>query len=118
MSDNVLEDTLKQAMGMVTGTRAQEYGGTVHTHERIGQMWAAVLDLDEPIPPGKVAAMMVSLKLIRSTSSPGQDSWIDAAGYAAIGAECTAQANAIARPALWAPAHDAQPTTATTEGEN
>lgn len=92
---SVLAETLDEAKSLVTGTRAQEYGGTVRTHERIGVMWAAILDLDGAIPPAKVAAMMVALKLVRSTSSPGLDSWVDAAGYAAIGAECTAQANAV-----------------------
>lgn len=87
----VLVDTLDQAKALTTGARATEYGGRVRTHERIGQGWAAILDLPV-VTAEQVAAMMVFLKLVRSTSSPGQDSWVDAAGYAAIGAEAQAVA--------------------------
>lgn len=68
------------------GDRDKAWGNSTDTHARVGAMWGAILDIG-PLPPSTVAAMMIALKLVRSTTSPGDlDSWVDMAGYAGIGA--------------------------------
>lgn len=80
---------LTEAGGLINGDRDQVYGGdSMKAHERIGKLWGALLDLDDPIPPATVAVMMVGLKSLRAVSSPlHRDSYVDMAGYAGLGAE-------------------------------
>lgn len=80
------EQALDQAAHLITGDRNQTYGDALHDFRRIGEVWAALLDLPYPIAPHTVAAMMTGLKLVRSQISPDHgDTWVDAAGYAALG---------------------------------
>lgn len=80
---------LTEAEDLINGDRDQVYGGdSMNAHERIGKVWAALLNLDDPIPPATVAVMMVGLKGLRAVSSPlHRDSYVDMAGYAGLGAE-------------------------------
>jgi hypothetical protein len=49
-------------------------------------MWSSYLD--HTIEPHDVAAMMIIVKLSRIQTSPTKrDSWVDLAGYAALGCE-------------------------------
>jgi hypothetical protein len=55
-------------------------------HARIAAIWSAILG--HPIKPPQVALMMAGLKLARLAHDPQhRDSSIDAAAYAALGAE-------------------------------
>lgn len=55
-------------------------------------MWSAYLG--RPIAPHDVAAMMALLKVSRIAWSPNRaDHWLDLAGYAACGFECTVEDN-------------------------
>lgn len=89
MSDRGL-DALEEAGRLIAGDRRATHGDYGQEAARIGTLWGALLDLPAPIPPRTVAAMMVALKLARLTTStgrPGRDSWVDAIGYAALGAQ-------------------------------
>jgi len=79
---------LSRARDLISGDRAAQYGDAWDTHARIGSLWGSLLNLDDPIPASEVAAMMICLKLIRAQRNPSYaDSWIDIAGYAALGGE-------------------------------
>ena len=81
------EEILMEAHHLISTDRAEQYGSAADTHERIGKAWAAILDTED-IPSHTVALMMVALKSIRAAKNPGyQDSWVDIAGYAALGGE-------------------------------
>lgn len=81
---DVVLDTAKQ---LISGERAQTYGDSTESHRRIGRLWAAILDVDE-VPPHQVALMMAALKISRAVGDPThEDSYVDMAGYAALGYE-------------------------------
>lgn len=87
---DIRRDVLDEAGRLIAGDRRHTHGDYGVEARRIGALWGALLDLPEPIPPRTVAAMMVALKLARLTSStgrPGRDSWVDAIGYSALGAQ-------------------------------
>lgn len=80
-------DVLTKAEGLINGARDEEYGAALENFRQIGVAWG--LDLDIPaIDPWRVALMMSSLKHVRTRHNPKKaDSWIDGAGYLALGAE-------------------------------
>jgi hypothetical protein len=79
-------EVLEEAKGLITGDREEDYGDPGSNFRCIADMWSAYLD--HVIAPHDVAAMMILLKLSRVQTSPGKrDSWVDLAGYAALGAE-------------------------------
>lgn len=81
------EAILDEAKSLITGDRAQTYGDAHNTHARIGKMWGAILDTED-IAPDLVALMMGCVKIARAARTPEhKDSWIDLAGYAALGGE-------------------------------
>ena len=54
---------------------------------RIGVVWGGILDLDDPVPPTTVAAMLSASELVMATSTYDSEThWIGAAAYAAAGA--------------------------------
>lgn len=78
---------LDQAKSLIEGNRADQYGSAYDTHRRIAQSWSAILG-DRAISPAEVALMMITLKVVRAAKNPQYaDSWVDIAGYAALGAE-------------------------------
>jgi len=79
-------EVLDEAGRLLSQDRQEVYGDAIDACRRIGEVWAAQLDLSMPIPPHTVAAMMAGMKLIRSQITPEhKDSWVDAAAYAALG---------------------------------
>ena len=72
------------ALGFIRNERSDEYGPPLINHVRIGQIWGALLDTSEPIPPWRVSLMMAGLKLARATQTPTDDSLLDAVGYLEI----------------------------------
>lgn len=55
-------------------------------HQRIADIWSVVLQ--QPVTPEQVALCMAGVKMARLVQSPDhEDSWLDLAGYAAVGAE-------------------------------
>ena len=79
-------DVLNQAEQLINGPRAQDYGDARENFGRVAQVWSALLDQD--IKPEQVALCMTALKMCRLANTLDHaDSWIDAAGYIALGAE-------------------------------
>jgi hypothetical protein len=79
---------LAEAERLITGPRNTTHGDYSREALRIGAIWAAVLDLPQPIPPEKVAACMIALKLARATAGTrNPDDWVDIVGYAALAAQ-------------------------------
>lgn len=54
---------------------------------RIGVVWGGMLDLEDPLPPTTVAAMLSARDLVYATSTvDSEEHWIGAAAHAALGA--------------------------------
>lgn len=61
--------------------RELEYGDAAENFEKIGKIWAALLDV-EKIEAYQVALMMDALKTVRAFKNPEHDdSWVDKLGY-------------------------------------
>ena len=87
----IRDDVLKEAADLIGGDRAQTYGDATASFARVGIIWGALLD-QEPLTAAEVALCMTALKMVRLTgTSDHRDSWVDAAGYIALGAEAAAK---------------------------
>ena len=81
---------LRTAESLVNGQRADDYGPPAENFGRVAAMWSAqfAAKLKEPLTADEVAIALVHLKLSRLANTPDHaDSWIDACGYLALGAE-------------------------------
>lgn len=77
---------LNQVGAAINGQREDDYGAPEKNLQRIASLWSTYLGTI--VRPADVAAMMALLKIARlSQSLDHKDSWLDLAGYAAIGAE-------------------------------
>ncbi len=75
----------------ITVDRAATHGNAESNFGLISAYWSA--HLAHPVSPNDVAVMMTLLKLARARGNPGHlDNWVDAIGYAALGAEIAANA--------------------------
>ena len=81
------EKILNEAKHIVVGERETVYGGPEQSFQIIANFWSTYLN--HPVQAHDVACMMILLKLARLQQSDGfhEDSWRDAIGYAACGAE-------------------------------
>ena len=78
-------DVLRLAGEAVTG-REVSYGKPENNFALVAQLWSAFLGIE--VRPEWVGSMLAMLKLARAKGNPTHaDSWIDVAGYAAVGAE-------------------------------
>lgn len=78
---------LATAEEAINGERARSYGDAAEGFGVTGALWGTILGT-EPIPAEIVALMLIALKVSRLTVSPShEDSWVDVAGYAALGGE-------------------------------
>jgi hypothetical protein len=86
------EEVLDTAKGLVCGDRDVQYGSPENNFAVIADFWTTYL-ASRATAPGQlastdVAAMMVLFKVSRIAADPqNAESWIDAAGYSACGAE-------------------------------
>jgi len=81
------EEILSTASGLISGQRAEDYGSLEDNFGRIAAMWAVILESDF-VSTEQVALCMAAVKMCRLVKSPQHtDSWVDLAGYAAIGGE-------------------------------
>jgi hypothetical protein len=77
---------LDTARFLVSGQRATDYGDAKESFTRIAAIWTAILGI--PITAGQAALMLAGLKMARLAQTiDHEDSWVDLAGYAALGAE-------------------------------
>lgn len=80
-------ELLNIAADLIDGDRAKNYGDAKDNFVRIAKTWEVVLGHE--VTPEQVALCMIGVKLARlANSSEHEDSWIDIAGYAALGGEC------------------------------
>tara|TARA_Y100000310_G_scaffold334804_2_gene415384 strand:- start:3128 stop:3433 length:306 start_codon:yes stop_codon:yes gene_type:complete len=93
MEDSLItRDILNKAAEIVGGDRAHWYGDKLTNHENIASLWNAYLrrskKLKQLLEPSDIAILMCLLKIARMISNQTQeDSFIDAAAYAAIAGE-------------------------------
>lgn len=81
------EDILKQAMQVICNDREGEYGSPKENFSKIAWMWSDYIE-GYNFSPSDVCMMMALVKMSRiKTGKPKADSFVDIAGYAALGAE-------------------------------
>lgn len=79
---------LDKAKQYINGDREQDYGKPEHNLARIAEMWQGYIGQGVTITARDVALMMIMLKISRiRTGHDVEDSYVDIAGYAAIGYE-------------------------------
>ena len=86
------EEVLKEAEKLINGKRAKDYGDAYDNHARIAEGWNVILrgalQSHGHITPAHVALMMDWVKTSRLLENVDHmDSWVDKAGYTALGAE-------------------------------
>lgn len=82
-------EILAEASSLVCGDRDKQHGDAHESFGRVAALWSA--DLGVEIGPVDVARLLALFKLARTKGNPAlQDSWVDAAGYAALGGEIAA----------------------------
>lgn len=85
-------DTLKAALGHITGDRAKTHGDAARNHDNIATMWNAFLkirrDPDAPLTRVDVAIMQTLLKVARTQLGDfNSDDYEDGAAYLDLGHE-------------------------------
>ncbi|MFZ8881827.1 MAG: DUF6378 domain-containing protein [Paracoccaceae bacterium] len=79
-------EILEKADEFISASRDEIYGDPARNHERIAEMWSAILGID--VKAEEVALCMIAVKMSRLCQTPEhEDSWVDIAGYAALGGE-------------------------------
>ncbi len=79
-------EILERADEFISASRDEIYGDPARNHERIAEMWSAILGID--VKAEEVALCMIAVKMSRLCQTPQhEDSWVDIAGYAALGGE-------------------------------
>ena len=84
------EEILRTANRLIHGDRQQDYGQPIDSFTRVAQAMNVVLEGagHPPIDATTAAKLMIALKLSRLAGGDNKDdTWIDLAGYAALGAE-------------------------------
>lgn len=81
----ISSDFLEQAIKLVDGQRAIDYGDKTINHENIAKLWNAYLDID--ISAHDVAICMLLVKVARLKNMHTDDCYVDMAGYAGIAGE-------------------------------
>ena len=81
-----MSNLLLRADKVINGARQNQYGSPIDNHRRIAAVWEVITGHE--YTPQEVAAMMIGLKLARlGNSMDHEDTWMDIAGYAALGWE-------------------------------
>ena len=79
------EQVLQKALNLVHGPRAEKYGPPLTNHERIAAGFSVIFN--QEVKPSQVVQALIWLRIARLVNANDEDSWIDIAGYAAIGSE-------------------------------
>jgi hypothetical protein len=85
---NIRTNVLRNAHILINegGQRNRDYGEPIDNFERIAAGWRVLLGAD--VTPHQVALCMVWLKMARLCETPThEDSYVDAAAYAALAAQ-------------------------------
>ncbi len=91
------QELLDAAGNLISGDRAKDYGDAYENHSRIADGWNIIMRgaLNDPgyLTPAHVSLMMDWVKASRLLQTiDHEDSWVDKAGYTALGAEFVALA--------------------------
>lgn len=79
-------DILAEAAELIDGERAKAYGSAKPSFGNVAMVWSAILGVE--VEDWQVPLMLAGLKMIRvSKNSAHRDSWVDIAGYAALGGD-------------------------------
>jgi len=87
-------EILRLAEELVTGDRDHQHGPAHANMARIAKFWTAYLsftDSEFEVTPSDVCAMMILLKVSRLSNRFRDDTFIDIAGYASLGAELSGE---------------------------
>lgn len=92
----IRNETLDAAKELINNDRAMDYGDAYDNHARIAEGWNMIVNgalrSHGHLTPAHVTLMMDWLKTSRLIQSiDHKDSWIDKAGYTALGAEFVAR---------------------------
>jgi len=80
------DEILDMAGDYINAARDEMYGDPAVNHQRIADLWSAILDVD--VEPEEVVLCMIAVKMSRLCNTRHhKDSWVDIAGYAALGGE-------------------------------
>ena len=79
------DQLLQKAEELINGDRAKEYGDAKKNFEDIATLWSVILEKE--ITPQQMALCMIMVKAARLMKTDHEDSWVDIAGYAALGGE-------------------------------
>lgn len=80
------QEILAQAGEIIDGSRQELYGDPAASFGRAAKIWSAILGIE--ISPSQVAMCLAGVKLSRLAHVHDHvDSWVDLAGYAALGGE-------------------------------
>ncbi len=80
------DDILKNAIELINGDRAKDYGDAHENHQRIAELWSVVFGIK--ITVYQVVLCLILLKVARLIYSPKKiDSWVDIGGYTGLGGE-------------------------------
>lgn len=92
---NAAAETLRIAAEAVCGERNESYGSPTDDFATQAEMISSYLSRTNGyrvvVTASDIAAMMILVKLARQAHRPKPDNWIDAAGYAACGAQCDSE---------------------------
>tara|TARA_Y100000114_G_scaffold136401_1_gene137869 strand:+ start:133 stop:477 length:345 start_codon:yes stop_codon:yes gene_type:complete len=96
------KELLEAAEKLVNGPRAKDYGDAFENHDRIAEGWniiiSGALRSHGYLTAAHVALMMDWVKTSRLLETiDHEDSWIDKAGYTALGAEFVERDNRNSR---------------------
>ena len=80
------KELLEKAEGTGKWSRAEDYGDAAENFQRVADLWSPIFG--QEVTVAQVVQAMISLKLSRLINSPEHtDTWVDIAGYAALGGE-------------------------------
>ena len=84
------DEILDKAADLITASRDEMYGDPRTYHQRIADLWSVILGVE--VDADEVILCMIAVKMSRLIKTPEhEDSWVDIAGYAALGGEITGE---------------------------
>lgn len=94
-------NVLEEADSLINGERQQQYGNATESHQRIADLWAGYLGTD--VTEFDVVNMMILLKVSRTRNQYHRDSYVDIAGYSALGERLKLEADGTGIPVSFEP---------------
>ena len=84
------DEILAKAAALITASRDEMYGDPRTNLQRIADLWSVILGVE--VDADEVILCMIAVKMSRLIKTPEhEDSWVDIAGYAALGGEITGE---------------------------